>query len=1005
MLNDGMFSGPIAESVQYQDNVTITIDTGSVCDVEFVEVNGFYRANDFDISSASVYTSDDNKNWILQGTAESKKKYDLIRLKIPVNLKTRFIKVDVRRPNSASRILLGEIIVKNNVPEAETKYSKTQTLPRPLHVKRTFDKALLDRDVHFLYGCYPTDVLFDASGDLAGVIMANRSGRQAVRAKVIIDATERGTVARLAGAKFAAFPAGVQTFKRVVVGGAIPNGSKLKMRKIPTLIEGVTYEEPKLKKNTGKAFAVTEYTLELKMKDASFASFASADQQVRDLTYQIGQVGASEYLFQVPPDPVMSIKASHANWTSAASLSLESFQPKSVKYIYVLGGCAEIPRDAAEKMLRPIAYMQTGSKVGTAAAVKAKNRKTLSGIRVAGGKSTDAVNGDTMEFLKGVRGSNSVTKNFIESGGRQIPVFGKYDVVVIGGGTGGASAAIGAARQGAKTLVVEYLSGLGGVGTLGMINNYWYGNVIGFTKEVTDGTAAGRWDVEQKMHWYRKELRKAGCDIWMRSIGCGAFVENGRVKGAIVATPFGRGVVLANTVIDSTGNADIAVAAGSAYEFVSGDRFGMQGAGLPTRALGERYNNTDWTYVDDSDMLDRTRTQMVAKLKFKGQYDLGQLIDSRERRHIVGEYTLTPLDIINKRTFEDTICWSKSNLDSHGYTNHILFKFWFPERRELVSTYVPYRCLLPKGLDGILVTGLGVSADRDAFPIIRMQADVQNQGYAAGVAAAMAAGSNTTARNVDVKQLQKHLVDKGNLSVKVLEDINSAHATAVQVEAAVNELDDSYEGIWIILDADKNVSLPILRKAYTSGKCRDKLACAHVLAMLGDPIGAGDLIRFLADSKWDDGWTFVGMGNHGAGYSRQDSLIIALGVSKVSNALPIVIERVRQLDEQTQFSHVRSCALYLEELADPKGAQALYNLLKKKGFSGHDFQTLEDVFGNTPADSNDNTVRRASLRELILARALYRCGDHKGLAEDILNKYAADLRGVYSQHARAVLKK
>jgi hypothetical protein len=49
--------------------------------------------------------------------------------------------------------------------------------------------------------------------------MANRAGRQAVLARTIIDATDRGTVARLAGARFRPYPAGTHTFRRVVVGG------------------------------------------------------------------------------------------------------------------------------------------------------------------------------------------------------------------------------------------------------------------------------------------------------------------------------------------------------------------------------------------------------------------------------------------------------------------------------------------------------------------------------------------------------------------------------------------------------------------------------------------------------------------------------------------------------------------------------------------------------------------------------------------------------------------
>ena len=70
--------------------------------------------------------------------------------------------------------------------------------------------------------------------------------------------------------------------------------------------------------------------------------------------------------------------------------------------------------------------------------------------------------------------------------------------------------------------------------------------------------------------------------------------------------------------------------------------------------------------------------------------------------------------------------------------------------------------MLPRGVDGILVVGLGISAERDAVPLIRMQPDVQNGGYAAGVAAAMAAKDGVSIRHVDIDRLQKHLVNVGN---------------------------------------------------------------------------------------------------------------------------------------------------------------------------------------------------------------------------------------------------
>ena len=93
--------------------------------------------------------------------------------------------------------------------------------PRPMHVKKTLDDVLLEAGVQFLYSCFATDVLRDGDGNPCGIVMANRAGRQAVIAKTIIDATDRGLVARLAGAKFRPYPAGMHTFRRVVIGAGI----------------------------------------------------------------------------------------------------------------------------------------------------------------------------------------------------------------------------------------------------------------------------------------------------------------------------------------------------------------------------------------------------------------------------------------------------------------------------------------------------------------------------------------------------------------------------------------------------------------------------------------------------------------------------------------------------------------------------------------------------------------------------------------------------------------
>ena len=99
---------------------------------------------------------------------------------------------------------------------------------RPMQVKRILDQELIHAGVEFLFGCLVSDIVRDEHGELAGVVLANRAGRQAVKAKVVVDATERAIVARLAGATFVSSPSSL-AFRRVVVGPA-PSGPDVLVR-------------------------------------------------------------------------------------------------------------------------------------------------------------------------------------------------------------------------------------------------------------------------------------------------------------------------------------------------------------------------------------------------------------------------------------------------------------------------------------------------------------------------------------------------------------------------------------------------------------------------------------------------------------------------------------------------------------------------------------------------------------------------------------------------------
>ena len=1014
LLTDGKWHSASSQSVQYDGDVTIIADLGTEHQLKKVHVMAYQRRNlgqsdDFEVKNITVYLSSDRQQWKQAAVIENKmlgeslpEPWGPVELSALVAGKARYVKFRIEKSPDVNRVLLGEIVVEDNRPVAELDKAPARIPPTPMQVKRALDEALLEAGVQFLYSCYATDVLRDGDGKAAGIIMANRSGRQVVKAKVIIDATPRAAIARIAGADFEPYPAGLHTFKYIVVGDQLRSDNELPARKMPSPI--LTSDGP--------ARQAVEYTLKIPMEDGSFASFAKAEQIARDKTWNPTVVDASEVLFQVPPDPLKGRKSLSGAWPGAEKIDLDVFLPKDIERLFVLGGCADVSRSAAAKLLRPLELMKIGSRIGEAAASQAKNIPGPVNLKVHDKALQAAGSGDVHENLAGIRTEQKGLTS-ISTDKRQVPVLGEYDVVVVGGGTGGAPAGIASARQGAKTLVVEYLHGLGGVGTMGYISKYYYGYIKGFTKEIDDGvngyggygsTRRGGWNVEWKKEWYRSELRKAGADIWFGVLGCGAFVDGRDVKGVVVATPEGRGVVLAGTVIDSTGNADVAASAGAACVYTDGTSVAVQGAGLPPLKLGAGYTNTDWTFIDDGDVLDIWRAFVVAKKKYKNAYDLGQLLDTRERRRIVGDFTMSPMDISVGRTYPDTIVISRSNFDTHGYTIHPVFLIRPPDREEMFVD-VPYRCLLPKGLDGILVTGLGVSAHRDAMPVIRMQADIQNQGYAAGVAAAMAAGSGKSVRNIDIKALQKHLVEKDNLPERILTDEDSFPLPREKIAEAVERVVNNFEGLDIIL-AQQKEAMPLLRDAYKNTQAeKDKLAYAHILGMLGDSIGAGTLAEAVRSRDWDKGWNYTGMGQFGMSMSELDSLIVALGRTRDGRALDVILEKVEQLDVESEFSHCRAVAMALESLAEPAAAKPLAVLLVKPGIRGHAFTDIDRAGRGIPASATDTITRNNSLRELVLARALYRCGDYEGLGEKILKEYAGDLRAHYARHAGAVLQR
>jgi hypothetical protein len=262
----------------------------------------------------------------------------------------------------------------------------------------------------------------------------------------------------------------------------------------------------------------------------------------------------------------------------------------------------------------------------------------------------------------------------------------------------------------------------------------------------------------------------------------------------------------------------------------------------------------------------------------------------------------------------------------------------------------------------------------------------------------MAAAETTSTRSIDLKALQKHLVEIECLTPDVLEADDSSPLPAERVKAAVQSVVHDYKGLAVIL-ARSDVALPLLREAHDAAATpAHKVVYANVLGMLGDDAGTETLIEAIDAQPWDKGWNFRGMGQFGGSISRLDSLIIALGRGGDPRSLPTILRKVAQLSAGHEFSHHRAVAMALESLRDPSAAKPLADLLSKEGMTGYAITAVD-----AKAKFGGQEHRSQPLREIILARALYRCGDHDGLGRRILETYREDLRGLFARHADAVL--
>jgi len=811
----------------------------------------------------------------------------------------------------------------------------------PAEIKHTLDRQIVDAGIDFLFQLRSVRPAYDADGIVCGALFASRSGFQAIAAKVVVDATDRQTFAREAQLPTQPFIPGNYTMRLFAIGGVNTESTALTTRK---LNRNIVQDERK--------YPAFEVTREIKLTGNTAFDIAQASAAFRQEVWDGKGVAYADQIIMDLEDGVV-----------------DTYSP-------------------SEESPVALANRTTTRKIETIA----DSRPTPAPV----GFNETAID-HPFEIVRKdhfFRFRDCPTLPFDLNA---IPVIGDCDVFVAGGGTGGAPATIGAARAGMRTICAENLPSLGGVMLAGRIGKYWYGNRVGFTEEIDTGiqnmaakpdfdVKTGRMNVVWKNAWFMEKATENDAEILFDTMTVAAAMKGNTACGAVILSPFGIGVVTASFIIDATGNADFVAASGAETASDMKEEAAVQGAGLSPINLGNSYANTDFTFVLDSDIVDATRAFITARAKYTSGFDVVSILNTRERRRIVGDIILQPMDFFANRIYDDTITIARSNFDTHGFIIHPMFMIK-PTNEAPRFANVPLRALLPSGFENMAATGLSVSAHRDCMPLIRMQPDVQNQGYAMGLAAAMAVKGKCSIREINIRTLQKKLVSEDILPKRVLTETDIA-AQAVE--------DDPYHDISrVFIDPEKALG-PLKKKLEANPNDTET---AITLAFLGDDSGRQLLIDTIVATPWDQGWDYRGMGQFGASMSPLDTMIVAL--ASIGGDEETILAKLKTLKIDCSFSHIRAISLALIRNPIMSASEGLEKVLEMPGAVGHAIQTYQDALNSNRPDYNDNTLRNEQLKEVYLAKALATCNPGSQMARTILDAYIKGMQGLYAVFAGA----
>ncbi len=333
--------------------------------------------------------------------------------------------------------------------------------------------------------------------------------------------------------------------------------------------------------------------------------------------------------------------------------------------------------------------------------------------------------------------------------------------------------------------------------------------------------ASADFEVEGLKLILEQMAEECNADLLYHSLVTDAIVEDGKIQGVIVHNKNGRCEFRAKRIIDCTGDGDIAARAGCGFDFgdeetgfcqpvtlmftiggvdyekvrkfrgndykletvwkkaqENGDMRPFQHCIMgwwwtPTRPDQVGINFTHVNFIDATKAEDLTKATIEARkqayetIEVYRKYVPGMencymistpnTIGIRETRRIHGEYTLTKEDIVTNKFFYDSIGYGSFFIDIHGTSGPGMDKkTYYPEKG--FKYQIPYRILLPKNIDNILVAGRCASCTHEALGSLRVMPQCGVMGQAAGVASVISINQNNSPKHLNIKDLQAELI-------------------------------------------------------------------------------------------------------------------------------------------------------------------------------------------------------------------------------------------------------